>query len=89
MKKGLSVLLKETLEEKVARLQRELYNERIGRVNDNAFCDAEYEKLAKVTLEFCDNNCGDITVGERPCPYYIDDEFGSGYNCELKRYLGL
>ena len=43
----------------------------------------------KVTLEFCDNNCGDITVGERPCPYYIDDEFGSGYNCELKRHLGL
>ena len=85
--KGIEILSRETLEEKVIRLENELLREKQGRNNDIQFAENEYKALAKRYLELCDDDfCnGDCFVGEKPCHYWNED---CSY-CQLKMIAGI
>lgn len=87
MKDGLNILTKESPEEKIKRLERELETEKRGRNNDSIFADKEYSIISKAYLELCDGDyCqGDYSVGESDC-WFWDDEFKF---CKLKKFLGV
>ena len=79
--KGLDLLKKETPEETILRLERELKIEKQGRNNDMIFFETELKEISKEYLLLCDSGyCkGDMSVGDMPCRYY-DEEKG----CLLK-----
>lgn len=81
-------ILKYDPEEKIAMLEKKLHNVEIGRIKDSEFADAEYAKLCRFALSWCDGFCkGDSSVGIDQCPYWNEPDYCDGF-CALKKFIG-